>query len=140
MLISTYVEHVEPGLDALVSSLAANVETAMVALYNFQTAFINRSDTAAVGGTFTELRNQLKIQWENLRVYLQKCHAFGADVFVLKDALGTEDAEDLIEFLVGMVDNAEELKNLSSQLKSTAVSTAFSKLNVLQKSGMADLL
>jgi len=123
-----------PGLDVPVSSLAANVENAMVALYNLQTSLINRSGTAAVGGVFTELRKGLKIQWENDRVYLQRCHAFGADVFILKDALGTENAEDLMEFLLGMVDSAEELKNLSSQLKSTAVSEAFSKVNSLQKS------
>jgi len=69
-----------------------------------------------------------------LRVYLQRCHAFGADVFILKDALGTENLEDLIEFLTGMVDSAKEIKDRSLELKSTAVSTAFAKVNALQKS------
>jgi hypothetical protein len=131
----------KPDLDEAVTELKANVEAAMLSLYNLQTYIINRggpNPTASEGG-FTELRKDLRTQWENLRIYLQRCHAFGADVFMLKEAFRTETAHDLTEFLSEMAASAEELRGYSKDLLENYISMEFPRVDTLRMSGAASL-
>ena len=109
----------------------------MVSLYNLQTHIINRdgTNTTASEVDFTELRKDLRAQWENLRIYLQRCHAFGADVFMLKEAFGTETTQDLTEFLGEMAASAEELQGHSKDLLENYASMEIPRVDALRMSG-----
>ena len=116
----------------LVKELAENVQTAMVSLYDLQNSFNNTAiaDPHVFRSAFSELRKQLREQWEELRVYLQRCHAFGEDVSTLQDAFGTEDVADCLEFLTDMADSAKELRSPNNK----DVSAAFQSVKDLHTS------
>lgn len=111
-----------PDLSKAVTQLADDVQKIMVSLYDFQKT-LDGSNTPVI----SNVRRELKDQWEMLRAYLQRCHGFGADVDTLKDALGEESKNDLLEFLKDMTASAEELRDISGNLKRTDMSVAFSK-------------
>ena len=117
----------------LVKDLSENVQNAMVSLYNLQTSLTNNAaiDPNAIRSAFSELRKQLREQWEDFRVYLQRCHAFGEDVSTLGDALETENIADCLEFLTDMADSAQELRSLNTK----DVSAMFQTVKDLQTSG-----
>jgi hypothetical protein len=124
----------QPDLGRTVTALAADVEKVMVSLYNLQKS-LNGTNTSS----FSHVRKGLKDQWEMLRAYLQRCHAFGVDVLMLKDAL-VGNKEDLMEFLGEMVASANELRQLSETLKNRDISSSFSKENKSDGSGERDRL
>ena len=99
----------------------------MTSLYRLQTALINAAESDQTGQIFKKLRDILKGQWDELLGYLQRCHAFGEDVSMLKDALETERTDDRTEFLTDMQASAEELREASEKLreKASQVSVAF---------------
>jgi predicted phage gp36 major capsid-like protein len=117
----------------LVKDLSENVQNAMVSLYDLQTSLTNNAaiDPNAIRSAFSELRKQLREQWEDFRVYLQRCHAFGEDVSTLGDALETENIADCLEFLTDMADSAKELRSLNTK----DVSATFQTVKDLQTSG-----
>ena len=117
----------------LVKELAENVQTVMVSLYDLQTSLINKpaTDPNAIRSAFSELRKQLRDQWEDFRDYLQRCNAFGADVSTLADALETEDVADCLEFLTDMAASAKGLRSPNTK----DVSTAYQNVRDLQTSG-----
>lgn len=112
----------QPDLGQAVTDLAEDVQKIMVSLYEFQ-----KSLTGPNTSSFVNVRKDLKSQWEILRIYLQRCHGFGADVLTLKDALEQESKDDLVEFLVDMKASANELQEISTKLKDSDMSEAFSK-------------
>ena len=95
-----------------------------MSLYDLQTS-LNLPSTSP----FTTVRAELRSQWEGLRAYFQRCYGFGADVLTLKDALWAEGTTDLIEFLGDMKASADELRDISLDLKNKDMSKAFSKGN-----------
>jgi hypothetical protein len=99
----------------------------MTSLYRLQTALINAAKSDQTGQIFKKLRDILKSQWDELLGYLQRCHAFGEDVSMLKDALETERTDDRTEFLTDMQASAKELREASEKLreKASQVSVAF---------------
>ena len=116
----------------LVKELGENVQNAMVSLYDLQTSLNNAAiNPNAIRSAFSELRKQLREQWEDFRVYLQRCHAFGEDVSTLGDALETEDVADCLEFLTNMAGGAKELRSLNNK----DVSVAFQNVKDFQTSG-----
>lgn len=87
----------------------------MASLYNLQMSLINAqgSGLQALPTTFVDVRKTLKISWEPILALLQKSHAFGSDVVLLKDSLQTESVEDCVEFLMEMSVTAGNLCELS---------------------------
>src|SRR5271170_2100533 len=103
----------------------------MSSLYNLQAALKNTAsaDSAALRNAFSHLRQRLKVHWEDFLNYLKRCYAFGADVLLLTQALGTESREDCLEFLTDMKASAEELLTITHQLyrNSEGVVAGFAK-------------
>jgi hypothetical protein len=110
----------------------------MTSLYRLQTALINAAESDQTGQIFKNLRAILKGQWDEVLGYLQRCHAFGADISMLKDALETERTDDRAEFLTDMEASAKELRQISEKLhkKGSEVSVAFVK----ERRGLVEVL
>lgn len=101
--------------------MADDAERITVSLYNLQK---DVDETSAV--SFSHVRTKLKNEWEFLRIYFQKCHGFGEDVITLKDAVGSESDQDLLEFLDGMKTSANRILEISKKLDQSDMSAAFS--------------
>ncbi|KAG8765832.1 hypothetical protein FRC15_006730 [Serendipita sp. 397] len=112
-----------PGLDKIVLGLADDAEKIMVSLYDLQKSLDQPNSPL-----FSSVRKELRLQWDGLRSYLQRCHTFGGDVLMLKLELGRESKLDLIDFLNDMKISANELRNFSPDLKMKDISEAFSKV------------
>ena len=127
-----------PDLGSIITALAEDVETAMTSLYHLQTALVNAVESDQTGQIFKSLRAILKGQWDEVLGYLQRCHAFGADISMLKDALETERTDDRAEFLTDMEASAKELLEISEKLreKGSEVSVAFVK----ERQGLVEVL
>lgn len=131
-------------LDQTVQALAENVEKAMDSLYKFQGSLLgsNNAENDRIREVFMSLRQEIKKQWEDLRAYLHRCHAFAADVFMLSKVLGDTKVLERKEVLTDMVESAEELQNLSKVLEaflSASGSHTSSRTNLLHKrSNLAD--
>ncbi|PVG00274.1 hypothetical protein CPB86DRAFT_729877 [Serendipita vermifera] len=111
-----------PDLGRAATDIADNVHTIVMSLSDLQKNIGDPNPLA-----FTNVRTELKKEWESLRVYLQRCRSFGEDVLMLKDALGEESKKDLIGFLSEMKASALELQEMSGQLKNKDTSEALSK-------------
>lgn len=114
----------------------------MDSVYKFQKSLLNRNnaDNDRIREVFMILREGLKKQWEDLRAYLHRCHAFAAEVFMLNEVLGDTKVVERKEILTDILESAEELQKLSSELKSSEVSRAFLSASALHVSSEADLL
>jgi hypothetical protein len=87
----------------------------MASLYSLQMSLINAGESGSqvIRATFPDVRKILKSSWEPILALLQKSHAFGSDVVLLKDSLQTESVEDCREFLMEMSATAGNLCELS---------------------------
>jgi hypothetical protein len=112
----------QPDIGASAKTLASAVESAMDALYRSQVALINvyedqPSTTLPLGEVFKGIRSRLRSSWEEIRAYIQSCHAYGEDVVLLQESLSVESAEDCVEFLTEMNDKAKGLQAEAKRLK-----------------------
>jgi hypothetical protein len=110
--------NLKPDLKFEVMTLASNIEVAMASLYSLQTYLIRTrgSHSQPLRDVFTPLRRDLKQSWGPILVFLQKSHAFGTDVTILKDSLSTESVEDCVDFLMSISSTSGDLLRLSDMM------------------------
>jgi len=98
----------------------------MTGLFKLQTALVN-----VPGEGLPELhqevdfiRQTFRYTWEHIKIFFQKCHSFGSDVSKLKESLGTESANDCMEFLDDMSGVAVDLLAQTQELLDDSGSAA----------------
>lgn len=111
-----------PDLGGAVTELADDVRSIMTSLSKFQ-----RVSNGTYPLAFANMRKALKYRWKILRVYLQRCHAFTADVLVTKTLLDGGTQAYSAEFLGNMKARADELRGSSGDLKGSEIFTISSQ-------------
>ena len=106
----------------------------MVSLYNLQISLINAHGQNTMSNPhqlITQIRPRFKKLWEDIRAFLQMNYAIGGDIITLQESLGTESAEDCMEFLIEIGGKSTQLLELSSTLASDAINLTEDFLNLV---------